>query len=45
MAAHGYPVVWVYCMLLLLLMGPVADDDVKCLNVYAGHGELRRLVI
>ncbi len=45
MAAYGYPVVWAYGTLLLLLMGPVADDDAKCLNIDAGCGELRRLII
>ncbi len=40
MAAYGYPVVWAYSTLLLLLMGPVADDNAKCLNVDAGRGEL-----
>ncbi len=25
--------------------GPVADDDAKCLNIDAGCGELRRLII
>ncbi len=45
MAAHGYPVVWVYGTLLLLPMVPITDDNAKFLNVDAGRGELRRLVI